>query len=603
LKIVQVYIKNFRGIKEGKILLPDHGVLVGDNNVGKSTVLEAIDLVLSPDRLRRRPVIDEHDFFAGDYLDKDGEPIKIEIEVILADLNEDQQRRFYEQVKFWDTDNNRLLHNSPQDLTPESTDRDGILPAIHVVFEGIYDKEEDDFTGKTYFQSAKNEEDEDINKFLTSHKRTCGFFLLGTDRTTTRTMSLDRGSLLCRMLNLENIKFNMWEQILAKVRKIRVDDCDDEASGIDDISSKKNNSYNNMRGLLARIHEGIRLLVPSHWGSKPEMRVSDLTRKSLRRAITFFMETGVKNRNNDKHLAPFKKQGAGTANMLLFSMLSMIVERKQNVILAMEEPETAVPPYTQKSIVNMIKKNAKQTIVTSHSPFVLEDYIDSEIVVLAKDSNSKLSSIPFEFPAKKNTYRKEVRQKYCEALLAKRVLIVEGKTEYDAIPVVARRLQDIDPDNFSSLESLGIAVIDAEGDGKIPKISLELKKLGKEVFAIYDKQENADKEKEIRKNVDHPFASPEKGFETLVVHNTEEKIIREFFSKSIVFDTSNWKEEIIDHISKKKGYGCVADLLVMCKKHEEMPKFITRALSEIKRIVESESAVLSADENNSLDRQ
>ena len=603
MKIVQVNIKNFRGIKEGKILLPDHGVLVGDNNVGKSTVLEAIDLVLSPDRLRRRPVVDEHDFFAGDYLDKDGEPIKIEIEVIVADLNKEQRRLFYEQVKFWDTDNNTLLHDSPQNLTPESTDRDGILPAIHVVFEGVYDKEEDDFIGKTYFQPVKDEEDEDINKFLPTHKRACGFFLLGTDRTATRTMSLDRGTLLYRVLNLENIKFNMWERILAKVRKIRVDDCDDEASGIDDISSRKNNSCNNMPSLLESIHERIRLLVPSHWGSQLEMRVSDLTRKSLRRAITFFMETGVNNRNEDKHLAPFKKQGAGTANMLLLSMLSMTVGRKQNVILAIEEPEMAVPPYTQKSIVNAIKKNATQTLVTSHSPFVLEDYIDSEIVALAKNSNSKLSSVSFKFPAKTNTYRKEVRQKYCEALLAKRALIVEGKTEYDAIPVVARRLQDIDPDNFSSLESLGIAVIDAEGDGKIAKIALELKKLGKEVFAIYDKQENADKEKEIRKNVHHPFVSPEKGFEVLVVKNTDEKIIREFFSKSPALDAPNWKKEIIDYLSKKKGFGCVADLLVTCKKHEEMPKFITNTLNEIKRIVGCEGAVLPVSENNPSDKR
>ena len=176
MKIVQVNIKNFRGIKECEILLPDHGVLVGDNNVGKSTVLEAIDLVLSPDRLRRRPVVDEHDFFAGDYLDKDGEPIEIKVDVIVAGLNKEHQRIFYDQVKFWDTHINRLLHDSPQVLTPESTDRDGILRAIHVVFEGMYDKEEDDFIGKTYFQPVKDEEDEDIDKFLPSHKRACGIF-------------------------------------------------------------------------------------------------------------------------------------------------------------------------------------------------------------------------------------------------------------------------------------------------------------------------------------------------------------------------------------------------------------------------------------------
>ena len=142
-----------------------------------------------------------------------------------------------------------------------------------------------------------------------------------------------------------------------------------------------------------------------------------------------------------------KNKDLAQVNMLLLSMLSMIVERKQNVIFAMEEPETAVPPYTQKSIVNEIKKNADQTIVTSHSPFVLEEYKDSDIVALANDSDGKLSSISFKFPSERNnTYRRDIRQKYCEALLAKRVLIVEGKTEYDAIPVVARRLQEIEPE-------------------------------------------------------------------------------------------------------------------------------------------------------------
>lgn len=55
-------IKNFRGIKDGEIYFPNRSVLVGDNNTGKSTILEAIDLVLGPERMRHKPVIDEHDF-------------------------------------------------------------------------------------------------------------------------------------------------------------------------------------------------------------------------------------------------------------------------------------------------------------------------------------------------------------------------------------------------------------------------------------------------------------------------------------------------------------------------------------------------------------
>ena len=468
-------------------------------------------------------------------------------------------------------------------------------------FEGMYDKEEDDFTGETYFQSVKDEDNEKKDKFKVLDKRKCGFILLRSIRTGTRALSLERGSLLDIILNLEDNKLDMWERILAKLREIRADDYSDEDSSSEDNSSNKNNSPANIRFLLAGIHERLMSLVPSHWGGQPEMKVSDLTRESLRRTINVFMETGVKNINDGKHIAPFKKQGNGTVNMLLLAMLSMIAERKQNVIFAMEEPETAIPPYTQKNIINGIRESSNQTLVTSHSPFVLEEYNDSEIVALANDSDGEISSIPFKFPAKKNTYRRDIRQKYCEALLAKRVLIVEGKTEYDAITVVARRLQDIEPDNFSSLESLGIAVIDAEGDGEVLKVASSLQKLGKTVFAIYDKQEDANKKTEIMENVKYPFESPEKGFEALVVNHTDEERLIDFFNNKVEVNTSRRMKNIIEYLISKKGFGRAADLLVTCKKHE-MPEFITSALSEIKRIVEPKNTVLSASENNSPDK-
>jgi putative ATP-dependent endonuclease of OLD family len=78
LKISRLKIRNFRGIKSADLLFPDHVVFIGDNNTGKSTILEAIDLVLGPDRLNRRPPIDEHDFYIGKYLSSDASNESVE---------------------------------------------------------------------------------------------------------------------------------------------------------------------------------------------------------------------------------------------------------------------------------------------------------------------------------------------------------------------------------------------------------------------------------------------------------------------------------------------------------------------------------------------
>ena len=100
-------------------------------------------------------------------------------------------------------------------------------------------------------------------------------------------------------------------------------------------------------GVLESINTALNKYVPKEWGVEPHLRVSALTRDHLRNVITAFIATGDGN-----HAAPYYRQGTGTINMLVLAMLSQIAEDKQNVIFAMEEPETAIPPYAQKRIVH-----------------------------------------------------------------------------------------------------------------------------------------------------------------------------------------------------------------------------------------------------------
>jgi len=49
-----VTLGHFRGVRTGTVLLDGNALLVGSNSVGKSTVCEALDLVLGPERMFRR---------------------------------------------------------------------------------------------------------------------------------------------------------------------------------------------------------------------------------------------------------------------------------------------------------------------------------------------------------------------------------------------------------------------------------------------------------------------------------------------------------------------------------------------------------------------
>ena len=60
MRIFDLKIKNFRGVGESVITFGKHSVLLGPNNVGKTTVIEALALLFGRDKLVRE--LTEHDF-------------------------------------------------------------------------------------------------------------------------------------------------------------------------------------------------------------------------------------------------------------------------------------------------------------------------------------------------------------------------------------------------------------------------------------------------------------------------------------------------------------------------------------------------------------
>lgn len=585
MRACRLTIKNFRGVKSATLHLPQHGVLIGDNNTGKTTILEALDLVLGPDRLNRQPPIDEHDFFRGAYLPEpaapaadpaeavddggDGEPPapeadavppRIEIEVTVADLTEEQKGKFGDYTEFWDEATD-TFYDEPN---PAGVDAATITEALRITFLGWYDAEEDDFEGKTYFTRSLTEGDRP-EPFSRKHKQVCGFLYLRSLRTGSRALSLERGSLLDIILRLKEVRPQMWEATLGTLAGISV--ASDPKLGISPV--------------LESINTALKKYVPKEWGVEPHLKVSNLTREHLRKVITAFIATG-----DGDHAAPFYRQGTGTINMLVLAMLSQIAQDKQNVIFAMEEPETAIPPYAQKRIVHEVRKLASQTLFTSHSPYVLEEFAVEETVVLGRDGDGVLEQKAISLPdnVKLKRYRQQFRTRFCEGLLARRVLVAEGATETSAFPVACRRLAELKPDSYASLEALGVCIVDAGGETDIPGMANLYRDLGKRTFAICDKQGDANKDL-IEAQVELLLMHEEKGFEAMVLQGTTEAALKRFtklidwpqdLAQKYPDPEAQPADSLTDYFAKSKGNWGIADFLAQCSE-AEIPQWLRDA--------------------------
>ena len=302
----------------------------------------------------------------------------------------------------------------------------------------------------------------------------------------------------------------MWEQVLGELRTLPV--AADPDIGLTEI--------------LTAVQKAVRNYVPMEWADEPHLRVSDLTREGLRGSLAVFLSTGAKLPDGSLHAAPFEYQGTGTVNTLVLSLLSLIADLKQNVIFAMEEPEIAIPPHTQRQVVSNVRSLSSQSIFTSHSPYVLAEMEPEQLLVL-KRSNGRLLGFSGALPpaVKPKKYKEDMRKRFCEALLSRRVLVVEGRTEYDAMPAAARRLSEINPAVYSPFEAIGIATIDAETDSQVEPLGKYFKDLGKDVYVVFDKQKDKAATEKIRAALPNCYESPEFGFERLLIQHTAESCL------------------------------------------------------------------------------
>ncbi|MBW3068063.1 AAA family ATPase [Actinomyces sp. 594] len=605
MRVRRLDIKNFRGISEGSVLFQRHTLLVGGNNIGKSTVCEALELALGPDRLYRRPVIDEHDFSRGMYRDDDGNPLDIQIGVVLTELSDEQRRHFRRHLRRWDESSLSFVDDKPEGLS--NADNDGTVWALPVVFMGRYDREEDDFVGGTFFEHPlpdMDHLDEDqrgllgagLVPFTRAHKRICGFVFLRALRTGSRALSLQRGSLLDSILRLGGEgTAEMWQNALSELR-----DLDPAIGEIEQLKDVRNTIRNRL-GRFVNLSPG---------ENSTAFFASDLTREHLREVIRLFIATQPSN-----YPVPFSRQGTGSINLLVFALLTIIADLKedQSVIFVMEEPEIALPPHIQRRVTKYVIQQMGQSIVTSHSPYVIEQFAPENVVILSRNGNS-FSGAPIDISrVKSKTYRAE-RWQFAEAILSRAVFVLEGQTEMAAVHAVSSALEHF-RDDYSHVDLAGVTLFNASGDRAVPRYGPIFKALGKRVYGMRDKL-NAPDAADAAENIarfDEFWESPEPGIEKILVKQVPTRVLRSFLDEVAQRDDYPTKyryiaKEVEDDklaslaakvLKERKGdafgFGYTSALIAQCQSEGDLPAFIRDALLTINEDLQDDPELVLDD--------
>jgi putative ATP-dependent endonuclease of OLD family len=323
---------------------------------------------------------------------------------------------------------------------------------------------------------------------------------------------------------------------------------------------------------------------------------SDLTREHLREVVRLFIAA-----QPGRHLVPFNRLGTGSINLLVFALLTFIAELKdkQSVIFAMEEPEIALPPHTQRRVTRFVLREMGQSIVTSHSPYVIEQFDPGQIVILDRREGSELSGRPIDTLAiKPKTYRTERRQ-FAEAILSRAVLVVEGSTEASIFPIASSVLEaSLPTDAYMHLDLAGVSIFDAGGDNAVPRHGPVFSALGKIAFGFHDKPNDPFGQDSVAKLATYKqvWESPEKGIENLLIKETPIAVVRRFLTEVAArsdyppvgaYDETAEDDALAELATKvlkaRKGdaHGYAAILIAKCENANELPATIRGILESI----------------------
>lgn len=535
MKLKKLTIRNFRGIGFAEIDLEDFTTLVGPNNIGKSTILNAINLVLD----NKKPKDD-------DWPRNNPEAEEMEITCELRELEEWEKRRpavsqlLFEDkliIKMLATGNSELgtqnhdyfVYNieekfpwSDENFTVYKTKEPckSLLNKLGITKKTEFTEREEEleeFVRENHPELVEKSEDWHIKKFANSLQQAvphvmyvpASFKIEDELKTTSNSpfSFLFTNKLFPSVKGDESYRGYIQQvEVLQRKLKGQAED-GSQIAGLAPALEQISNSLNQVLDFDSKVK-----LTISDFNLEPHFL------KSATLMIDDEIETSL------------GYQGSGVQRALAFAILESnasvaaeVTGETRTVIVLYEEPELYIHPHLMRRLKAALQSRANspkwQVICSTHSPFLINIADNPEsLKLLSRNANNErivkqISSSIFE---NENGYDERAMLRaaldfhptVCESLFAKRVVLVEGDTELAVFSMVAELVEKWGLDGLLHKDT---TIVSAGGKWTIPAIIKILNGLSIDYRVIHDLDQKGKSKEELSELPPiHPFMANKK---------------------------------------------------------------------------------------------
>jgi len=339
----EVQIKNFRSLKDVVLMFDENTFLIGENNTGKTALLDAIRFALS--KTSAKNYFNEYDYYMDSNIasPKDSEGISIILrfeELVAGEWDGYVMDNFGEVIQFMD----------------DVTERGSII----ISCSSSYNEATGDFESRTIFLNNEYGEisGKAQNKVGTFLKLTPIFYLQA----------------LRDIKDTFNSKSVLWGRFIKKA-SIPAEQVNKLQEQIEVVNQMIITGDQNLSKLVESLGKIQKVL---NFAGKDIVSINAMPMKTW----DLLSKAQVVLNNDANHLSlPLERHGQGTQSVttiLLFRayieiLLAELNSKEATAILALEEPEAHLHPQAVRAINKTLNEIACQKIITTHSPYFVEN--------------------------------------------------------------------------------------------------------------------------------------------------------------------------------------------------------------------------------------